>query len=683
MIDYRMSYLIDRPHGVGYTIQEINEITGLSIEAVIDQLGKLNELLQQFSYEQIYWDKDRIYFSKQVADKWLELHFGKQETDIVYSEYERQALLYLLTFIAEEDLSVYHYQEFFQVSKNTILADIKKLRKHLAKSKISLDYSRRNGFYLSGCEEQLRIQAHQMIAKVVSSVSGKWGLKKGLIKSSKTFEADVRAYLFEAINASELVIVPSRIEEMIYFMAYVLKRSKTYSFRLDRQAKDTLKELNAFDGSQLFLAKFPEILDLENEQFYFTLIFMTITQGEVRDTALEFLLECASQVIHEMERLAAIEFKAYRKLLLDLFYHLVPAFFRIKYHFSLTNVLTEEIKEQYGELFTLTKTALDPLEILVGQPIPEEEIGYFTILFGGEIGNQRELNRVIRYKALVLCPSGISSSLIMQSELKELFPTIDFSLTTTVDQLESIAEAEYDVIFSSVPLDAPKKTYLVNPIMSQLEKNRLMRCVQEDLLIPGIVVPSIDEIIETLLPYIELKKGVTKEKMYRILNRKMIKKLKVKEDEKPMLSELLTTEMIQLTDKKLTWEEAIAYAAHPLKVQGRITENYIEAMIQKVKDYGAFIHIGKGIALPHARPEDGVKQLGMSLLKVEEPVLLLDDPKHDITIFICLAAVDNEMHLKALASLTKILSNKENLEKLLAAKDQATIIQLLKEGESL
>ncbi|MGX7244513.1 BglG family transcription antiterminator [Enterococcus quebecensis] len=683
MIDDRMSYFIDLPAEVGYSIQEIKEITGLNSDRIIDQLGMINEWLMKFSYQQIYWEQDKIYFSKQLADKWLEIQFGKKETEIYYSEHERQALLYLLTMISEEDLSVYHYQDFLQVSKNTILADIKKLRQELSKKRITLDYSRKDGFYLSGCEEQIRIQAHQMIAKTVLSVSGKWGLKKGLRKYSKTFEASVRSYFFKAIKSSELVIVPSRIEETIYFMAYILWRAKRYSFRLDYQTDIALKELNAFYGSQMFLAEFPEILDLENEQLYFTLIFMTITQGEIRDTALEFLLECASQIIHEMERLAAIEFKSYRKLLLDLFYHLVPAFFRINYHFSLSNVLIGEIKEQYGEMFTLTKKALHPLEILVDKSIPDEEIGFFTILFGGEIGNQRELNRVVRYKALVLCPSGISSSLIMQSELKELFPTIDFSLTTTVDQLESISESDYDVIFSSVSLNTHKKTYLVNPIMSQLEKNGLIRKVQEDLLIPGIVVPSIDEIIDTLLPYIELKKDVTKEKIYRILNRKMINKLKEKEDGKPMLSELLTTDMIQLTDEKLNWEEAITYAAQPLKQQRKITEPYIEAMIQKVKDYGAFIHIGKGIALPHARPEDGVKELGMSLLKVEEPVLLLDDPKHDITIFICLAAVDNEMHLKALASLTKILSNKENLEKLLAAKDQETIIQLLMEGESL
>ena len=71
----------------------------------------------------------------------------------------------------------------------------------------------------------------------------------------------------------------------------------------------------------------------------------------------------------------------------------------------------------------------------------------------------------------------------------------------------------------------------------------------------------------------------------------------------------------------------------------------------------------------------------MSLLKVTDPVLLSDDEKHPIQLFICLAAVDNEMHLKALASLTKILSNKERLASLLEAKDVEEIIHVIKEGE--
>ncbi len=104
-------------------------------------------------------------------------------------------------------------------------------------------------------------------------------------------------------------------------------------------------------------------------------------------------------------------------------------------------------------------------------------------------------------------------------------------------------------------------------------------------------------------------------------------------------------------------------------------------MINKVVDHGPFIHIGKGIALPHARPEDGVNAIGMSLLKVKEPVLLNDDPQHTIHVFICLAAVDNELHLKALASLTKILSNNEKLTALLSATNADQIIEVIREGE--
>ena len=149
-----------------------------------------------------------------------------------------------------------------------------------------------------------------------------------------------------------------------------------------------------------------------------------------------------------------------------------------------------------------------------------------------------------------------------------------------------------------------------------------------------------------------------------------------------MLTELITPEMIQICDEVADWETAIRTAAKPLVASRKIEDRYADAMIEKVKQYGPFIHIGKGIALPHARPEDGVKALGMSLLKVENPVLLLDDEKHAVQLFVCLAAVDNEAHLRALSSLTKLLSNKENLDDLLAATTKEEITTILTRGEN-
>lgn len=147
-----------------------------------------------------------------------------------------------------------------------------------------------------------------------------------------------------------------------------------------------------------------------------------------------------------------------------------------------------------------------------------------------------------------------------------------------------------------------------------------------------------------------------------------------------MLNDLITRDMIQFSDKTLDWKEAIKLAARPLKDFGFIEPRYIEAMINKVEKYGAFIHIGKGIALPHARPEEGAKRVGMSILKMSRPVLLLGQKEHPITVFICLSAVDNTMHLKALARLTTILSDKHNLACLLNAQNDEEIISVLSEG---
>ena len=144
-----------------------------------------------------------------------------------------------------------------------------------------------------------------------------------------------------------------------------------------------------------------------------------------------------------------------------------------------------------------------------------------------------------------------------------------------------------------------------------------------------------------------------------------------------MLEELLTAETFQRSEQELEWQAAIALAAQPLLDSGAIQPHYIEAMIRKVEEFGPFIDLGKGIAIPHARPEDGVQELGMSLLVLDKPVHLLDDPKHPISLLICIAAIRE--YLRALSHLTKILRDPENIGQLVGAQQFTDIQALLKE----
>ena len=102
------------------------------------------------------------------------------------------------------------------------------------------------------------------------------------------------------------------------------------------------------------------------------------------------------------------------------------------------NVLIKDIRQSYRSLYHLCEQALAPLEKLTKRSIPSEEIG-FTILFGGEFSGKNE-QRQEKLKALIVCPSGISSSLILQSELRRLFPMIEFKETNAVREIENVSE---------------------------------------------------------------------------------------------------------------------------------------------------------------------------------------------------------------------------------------------------
>lgn len=675
-MNYKMSYLLSNNFNCYVTLREAIQQTGLSANELATQLAELDLTVETIAGT----EEQRVFITPIATEQWTRKLVNETRDYFVYSEEQRQALIYLLSYSTFEELSLFHFQDFLEISKGTAIADVKKLRSYLAAQQIELVYSRKQGFFLNGAELEIRRVAQNFVAQLLQDTTGKFSLFNWLNHYDLTLYAQVRDGIQEQTSVLGLTIVPSRIDEVSLLIGLSYKRIKETQLK-NLTEMTVLESLTAYQASEQFLQKgFNERNPYEVG--YMTIALMTIVQGEIRDLQLDFLLSCSAEIIHRMENYSAIQFSNFRELLMNLFYHLVPAYFRIRFGFYLPNVLIENIQMDYPEIFDFTKEALYPLEKVVGRKIPIEEVGFFSILFGGAITNQKAEAADKDVRALIVCPSGISSSLILQTELKKMFSTIRFQEASSVDQLQNVSEENYDVVFSTIPLESKKRVYLVKPLMSQLEKNQLINQVQEELLVPGFSMPSAEEILKALSPHIELKSGVTKEKLYKVLNKKMNRLIEQKEDNRPMLTELITPEMIQLSDEVADWETAIRTAAKPLVVSRKIEDRYADAMIEKVKQYGPFIHIGKGIALPHARPEDGVKALGMSLLKVEKPVLLLDDEKHAVQLFVCLAAVDNEAHLRALSSLTKLLSNKENLDDLLAATTKEEITTILTRGEN-
>ncbi|NMB62970.1 MAG: PTS sugar transporter subunit IIA [Chloroflexi bacterium] len=145
----------------------------------------------------------------------------------------------------------------------------------------------------------------------------------------------------------------------------------------------------------------------------------------------------------------------------------------------------------------------------------------------------------------------------------------------------------------------------------------------------------------------------------------------------PKLSELLISERIETGYQTGDWKDAVREAGKLLYKTGIVKEEYIEAMVETCQELGPYIVIAKGIALPHAAPEKGALQTGLSMLALDPPVEFGNKYNDPVKLVIGLAALDHEMHIEALRSLAEIFIDEELRQKLLNADQKSEITEII------
>ncbi len=677
MFDHRSIQLLDQM--IQYrrsTIPELMRKLKLSPRQFHYDLEKLNDGLKDIQLPPIKLIDNHYLVEDSLIDKWQNGDLPIKKNQLFFQESERIYLIYLYTFIRSEPVSNLHYQSLLHVSRNTALTDVKKVREFCLSMNVELQYNRTNGYHLKGTEEDKRRIASICLGSLLQFPLGRIGIEHIMTNWHRRLEIEnIRRKTQELAKQFSVQFVKDRVDELCYLLAFIKVRHQrqTIQYPDDKQALILRQPLYEM-GTQIANDLFGEAH--QGESLYITIQLLSAIEGTSKAFQDPLLIKIADDIIEHFERVTLITIDEKTTLRDSLYAHLVPAYFRIQFGIPIANPLISKIKKEHWELFSFVKKALYPLEQSTGKLITDEEVGYFTLHFGGQFAERKKETR--KYRALIVCPNGISSSLMMRSQLQQIFPEILFSDPTSLEQAKEADPESYDMIFSTVYLASPKPLYLMQPLLSTVEKNFLIQAVAADFSSLDYRTVSVEELMEVIHRYADVK---DEQKLYDAISTKLWIKKSTERRYAPMLSEILTKDMIQFTEESLDWQTAIRVAAEPLQKTQKIQNSYIDAMIKKVTDIGAYIYLGKGIAIPHARPEDGVNQLGMSFLRTKKPVLLLDDESRSTDIFICLAAIDNHTHLKALSQLTKFLSNNDSLQALKEVATAEELINLIKKGE--
>ncbi|NEX55801.1 BglG family transcription antiterminator, partial [Lactococcus lactis] len=467
MINYDLDILFFSKHKL-WKLERILEVTDLDKEKFYRILEEFNQKLENQGLKKLEYKNECLAISDKI-ENFEETRYSINQKTFILSEVERRSLIYLLIFTNESSFSIALFQKYLQVSKNTVLSDLKKLREELMSKNIQIEYSRKKGFSLNFEEKILQEKAWYYLQNL-SEDAGFYTLSKVLNDKDPLTIFKNNQLLKKIMQELQIEIVYSRYLSTLLFASLLKCRGfEKGSENINELLKSLI--IGMSDGKN------------------------TIEQDNG-------LYRMAFNIMENVMKLAAIEFDDFTKTFMALLAHLTPAYYRLKNHFELKNVLLERIKKEYYSLFLLMDNVLQPLKEEVGE-ISESEKAYFVILFGGEIYKNKYSGKSL--KAIVLCVNGISSSLIMQKRLESLFPTMEFILSARVSHFEKLPINSYDIIFSTVPVKSDKKVYLMSAFPEQREENKLYNQVLQDFQLPGFIKPSAQTILDSIEPYIIIK----------------------------------------------------------------------------------------------------------------------------------------------------------------------------------
>lgn len=590
-------------------------------------LKKINDSLAELQLSEITRTKHGRFVVNDDVRIYFEMRQSKNATKSipkVFTNEERFKYIQLMIISRTEFLSVDHFTDSLNVSRNTILRDLKEIAQTVRNYGVELVYNRQDGYHFNGDEWNIRVMLMDLVSEVASFFNGMELIRHFTnISNEEIQEINQQLILIEEdlqirFTDEKLKLLPVHV--ILIIRRILLGQSIKYNFNINTTELADTKEYLAL---KRIINTFPAIDDAERIYLVIILLTSNLSKGDLLSyQKLYRLREAIQQMLTNFEQISSIELVNKEKLLDELFIHMKPAYYRIKYHMNFQNkYLLENRDSNITMLMNFIRLASGPLRSYFDTAIPENELFFIAIFIGGHIKEkQTNYSALNRPKAVVVCPNGISISVLLHSTLEQLLPEIEFIGSVSIRDFQQHAD-DYaiDFVFSPIQLITDKKVFIVNNFINESEKQLLRNRVLQE--ISNAVHPN-NITVEKLLDIIRRYTVITNEKdLYEEL-------LGILQVEQPLqlkkqsasLVDFLIKQNVQLFNKKISWEEVIQSLAQPLIEEKIIEASYTETIINDIERIQEYSIFNNKIVVLHADPEMGVNDLGITFGICQEPL---------------------------------------------------------------
>lgn len=652
-------------HADYVSVNAIAKALQVSRRTVYYDIDKINLWLEQagLSHLEIVREKG-LYLSQQEREKIQTMLESDSEDQVyIFSPEERIKIIICYVIYAQKAIYMEQFADCFAVSRNTIFADLKEVTKKLKKYDLKLDYQPKQGYVILG--DPVRVRA--LFILYFNEMETLF--KSGVIRFFN--QKQIQDY-YHTLKKIEQTLEISYVDGVLYSIAALVPL--LYQHRTAIRFTD-LKQTEIVKTQEYALVQ-KYFSDLEpEEQIYLSLHLLGSRVNLVPDEYFEsdsktYVYDLTKSLVSEFEKVACVTFDKREELERALFVHLNTSLYRYRYGIQIGNILGDDVMNEYPDMFAITKIAVKRLEKQIELPIPDSEVAYLTLHFGGFLKIPSEENEHLRI--LIVCVNGISTGNMIKREVHKLLPFAEIVGVVAAVHLIN-AQNICDLIISTVKINSIVPSITVHPVLTELDRRSILN---HRLVAPRNVEIQKERLFQIVKKYVNpadypnLLKDLT---VY--IQRDMQHDVLGEEEEYNLLS-ILDESRICIFPDRCSWQNSVRIAGRCLLDNRSIEPKYLDTMITQLQYYGPYMFLTENVLLAHAKPEDGVNCLDVSMALFRESVWFSDSKKAKI-IWV-LAAEDQEKHLKILQDILTLTGDSKFLSDIENAKSSTDILVQIK-----
>lgn len=408
------------------SVKQICDLNDINRRTFYYDLEKANDLLAGNGIETIKLNNGRCSISRDSRKAIREL-LSNRDIGYYKTARERRIIISFYIGLSRKRVNISDFIDMFDVSKNTIFADLQKIKEEVGKKEIEISYDSHEGYRFTGGESEIRAYLICQFRQVKNSRT------KDEIKSfinrclgedgtEQDYWDGFRSCLliYEELMGAD--IVETDIENCVFMLSISFIRS--FLGHIYRTGNNDLKirDSATYESVRIMMQRIEERMELSayaSEVTYIVLRLAGMQNFRINEDKIEAeAVDFTERYVSNIEEVGNISFANRDDLIRQMANHITPMSYRIGYSMQIENPLTNNIKQTYAKEFELAREALAKTDPELAQRITDDELSYLAVFIASGATNKRMHGW--SNKILIICAEGVATALMLEGQLREL-----------------------------------------------------------------------------------------------------------------------------------------------------------------------------------------------------------------------------------------------------------------------